>query len=113
MSRGLHLFRIMSSHHAITREADQLQSLVRSAIAGKDDMSATRRATVRQTFTAMSQLVDTAMIRTAGVVDILSENQSMSHKARLFGVGHVKAGHQLAARPGSRKVPVAHQGSLH
>ena len=62
--------------NAITQEADQLRSIIGSAIAGKDDASAARRTTVRQTFTAMSQLVDTAMIRTAGVVDTLSENRS-------------------------------------
>eukprot|EP00892_Ulva_mutabilis_P010830 jgi/Ulvmu1/8119/UM040_0014.1 len=80
----------MASQHAITQEANQLRSLIGSANAGKDEVSAARRTTVRQTFTAMSQLLDTALIRTAGVVDTLAESQNAQSQEPLYD--HIKPG---------------------
>lgn len=68
---------IMATQDAITHEADQLRSTIETYIAGPDDVARGRRTTVRQSFTTMSQLLDTAMIRTAGVVELLSESYSM------------------------------------
>ena len=67
----------MTSQDAITHEADQLRFVVEPAIAGQDDVARARRTTVRHSFTTMSQLLDTAMIRTAGVVETLSDSFSV------------------------------------
>lgn len=60
----------------ITAETAKLRSLIEPLIVDKDEASKSRRATVRNTFTAMAQLVDTALIRTPGLVDTLARRPS-------------------------------------